>query len=442
MNSPFVQLALAVGLGMLVGMQRERDGSAMAGVRTFALIALSGSLCAVLAATVGGWVVAAGMLGVVAMIVTSNLLKAKRDEKPDPGMTTEAAALVMFLVGVLPVVGKQEIAVVVTGAVALLLHLKDPLHSAVRRIGQKEVKAVMQFVLIALVILPVLPNEEFGPLNVLNPYKIWMMVVLIVGISLVAYAAIRLLGNHVGGLLAGILGGLVSSTATTVTYARKSRESPAMSALAASIILLASTSVFFRILAEVGIVAPAVLPAIAPPLLIVMAMMGALGAVMFMRARHDTPTEPLHGEPAELKTAIVFAALYAVILFAVALAKENFGQAGLYVVATVSGLTDMDAITLSTAEMIKSQGLNPATGWRLILVAAMANMVFKAGVVMMLAAPALRRRIVMAFAIVLVGAAAVLVLWPDAAIEGATPKPTATTATTTATAATPAPPAR
>jgi uncharacterized membrane protein (DUF4010 family) len=412
MDSPLLQLAVAAALGMLVGLQRERVSSAMAGVRTFTLLTLAGALCAILTPMLGEWLILVGMLGVIAMIVMSNLISLLTEDKPDPGMTTETAAIVMFLIGALVVVGPMAGAVVCTGAIALLLHLKDPLHKTVRRIGEKEIRAVMQFVLIALVILPVLPDKTYGPLNVLNPYKIWLMVVLILGISLAAYAAVKILGSRVGALLAGVLGGLISSTATTVSYARKSREAPEASRLAAAIVLVASTVVFVRIIAEAAIVAPGVIGRLAPPLLTVAAMMGLLGAVSFLVAHRTAPAIPLEGEPSELKTAIVFGALYAVILFVVALVKERFGDAGLYVVAAVSGLTDMDAITLSTANLIKDQRLEASTGWRIILVAAMANIVFKGGMVMMLGSPALRRQVALCFGLVLLGAGAVLVFWP------------------------------
>ncbi len=413
MDSPFFQLALAAGLGMLVGMQRERRGSAMAGVRTFTLITITGALCGLLAVPLGEWIVAVGMLGVIAMIVVSNLLKYKAEAAPKPGMTTEAASLVMFLVGVLPTVGQTTIAVVVTGVVALLLHLKDPLHKFAKTIDTREFTAIMQFVLIALVILPLLPDRTFGPLDVLNPYKIWLMVVLIVGISLAAYAAVKLLGNRVGALLAGVLGGLISSTATTVSYARKSRETPAASALAAAIILIASAIVFGRVLAEVALVSSTVLPHIAAPLLTVAAVVAALGAFTFWRSHGQGDTLPLQGNPSEMKTAVLFAALYAVILFAITFAREYLGQAGLYVVAALSGMTDMDAITLSTASMIADERLDASTGWRIILIAAMANIVFKGAAVFALGSAALRRHIAVSFGIILAAGAAVLVLWPE-----------------------------
>ena len=412
MDSPFFQLALAAGLGMLVGMQRERRDVAMAGVRTFTLITLGGAVCGLLVPGLGDWVVALGMVGVIAMIVMSNLLKFKRESQPGPGMTTEAASLIMFLVGVLPTVGQAKVAIVVAGAVVLLLHLKDPLHRFAKKIDTREFAAIMQFVLIALVILPLLPDRTFGPLDVLNPYKIWMMVVLIAGISLAAYAAVKLMGGQSGALLAGVLGGLISSTATTVSYARKSREAPGASGLAAAIILIASAIVFVRVLGEVAVVASSVLPLIAGPLLTVAAVVASLGLMAYFRSRSQGQAMPLEGDPSELRTAAVFAALYAVILFAVAFARAHLGSAGLYVVAAISGLTDMDAITLSTANMIAEDRLDASTGWRVILVAAMANLVFKGAAVAALGSPALRRAIAVAFGFILIAATGVLVLWP------------------------------
>jgi uncharacterized membrane protein (DUF4010 family) len=405
------QLGIALGLGLLVGLQRERADSAVAGFRTFPLVTLLGTMCAVLAASFGGWVVGAGLIAVCALAVLGNVLEMKSG-RVDPGVTTEVALLVMFGVGVFLSVGPMPLAIALGGTVAVLLHYKPQMHSAAGRLGEKDFRAVMQFVLITLVILPVLPNQAYGPFAVLNPFHIWLMVVLIVGISLAGYVAFKLLGRRAGTLAGGLLGGLISSTATTVSYARRSKEVPETSQVAAGVILIASTVVFGRVLVEVAAVAPGFLAVAATPIGVVMAVMGSLALVMLLRPHAGPAILPEPDNPTELKPALLFAGLYALVLLAVAAAKEFFGDRGMYAVAVLSGLTDMDAITLSVAQLVQQGGLAENTGWRLILVASMANMAFKAGMVAVLGSRALRGWVIALFSVALVVGMLVLWLWP------------------------------
>jgi uncharacterized membrane protein (DUF4010 family) len=409
--SLLARFAIALGLGLLVGFERERAESSVAGLRTFALITLLGALSTAIAAAHGGWVVAAALLGASALLVTGNFLKLHAGTA-DPGMTTEFAALVMFGVGALLAIGRLPQAVVLSGTVAVLLHWKAPLHGVVRGLAYDEVRAIMRLALIALVVLPLLPNRAYGPYGVLNPFAIWLMVVLIVGISLAAYIASKLLGARVGTLLGGALGGLISSTAATVSYARRTRGAAEAVDGAAIMIVIASTIVFVRVLFEVAVVAPEVLTAVAAPLGVVLALLGAIAAASYARARRALRPPAHIGAPSDLRAAIVFGGLYAAVLFAVALAKEHLGERGLFAVAALSGLTDVDAITLSTAQLLKAGRLDLDTGWRLILTGALANLVFKAAAVAVLGHRRLFARIALQFGIALAGGAAVLAFWP------------------------------
>jgi uncharacterized membrane protein (DUF4010 family) len=398
----FVKLGIALGLGLIVGLERERAGKPLGGIRTFPLITVLGTVCALL----GRWVVAVGLAGAAALLVARRATA--RPEQEEPGLTTDFAALLMYGVGAWLVIGPVPAAVAVGGAVALLLHGKSAMHAFAQRIGERDVTAIMRFVLVTLVILQVLPDRAYDPYDVLNPYRIWLMVALIVGINLAGYGAYRLLGRRRGALVAGTLGGFISSTATTVAQARSGASPP----IAALVIQLASTVVFLRVLIEVAVAAPGHFGRIAPPVAIVGAGFVAVSLALWLRARERDVEAAPPTNPAELKPALLFGAAYALVLFATAAARD-LGTGSLYVVAVLSGLTDMDAITLSTSRLVEEGRLGAGTAWRAILVAMLANLAFKAGVVGVLGGPALLRRVALLFGLAgFASAGALFLLWP------------------------------
>lgn len=405
------QLAVSLGLGLLLGVQRERTGHSIGGIRTFPLIALFGTICAQLAQAFGGWVVAAGLLALAAMVIQANFARQKSGTI-DPGMTTEIAALLLFALGAYLVIGNMATAVVLGGAMAILLHLKQPMHRFAGAIGDDDMRAIMQFVLVSLVILPVLPNRDYGPYGVWNPFQIWLMVVLIVGISLSGYVAYKFLGARAGTLLSGVLGGLISSTATTVSYARRSTEKAGSAVLATSVILIASCMSLARVLVEIATVAPRSFASLAPPIGVMLLVTTAIaGGSLFFHRNHDSAM-PEPENPAQFRSALIFGTLFALVLLAVAVVREHFGSAGLYVVGIISGLTDMDAITLSAARMVESDQADASTAWRTIVIAAMSNVVFKFGTAAFLGHRALTIRLAVAFSLVLLCASLILWLWP------------------------------
>jgi uncharacterized membrane protein (DUF4010 family) len=404
-------LAIALGLGLIVGLQREWVETRVAGIRTFPLICMFGVLSAALADRWGGWILAAGFLALASTLLVAELIKL-RGGRVDPGVTTEVAALMMFAVGAALVAGHTVAAVTVGGAVAVLLHWKRPMHEFVSRIGRSDLSAVVRLVLIALVILPLLPNRSYGLYEVINPFEIWLMVVLIVGISLGAYLVYRMFGARAGTLLAGALGGLISSTATTVSYARHSRNVPGSERAAALVIVIASTSVFARVLLEIALVAPDVLPAAGPPLTLLMLFMAAVSLAMFLMTRTGIEAREAVEPASNLGAAIVFGLLYAAVLVGIAGAKRHFGEQALYAVSMLSGLTDMDAITLSTARLVSTGTLDASLGWRLIVVGALANVVFKGLVVAALGSGKTLGYVSIAFAASLGAGLVLLGLWP------------------------------
>ena len=411
LTTTFLQFGIALGLGLLVGLQRESVASPLAGVRTFPLITVFGALCALSATHFGGWIVAAGLVALAALIFVARLSEFKDTAAAGYGLTTEVAMLLMFGVGAYIVVGERIVAIVVGASVAVLLQFKRELHGLTARFSAENLRAIMQFALISLVILPVLPNRTYDPYAVLNPRHIWLMVVLIVGISLSGYILYKFFGESAGLVLGGIMGGLISSTATTVSYAKRTAHAPEGSRLAGVVIMIASTIVFARLLLEVALVAPGFLPFAAPPLVIMFALSALLSLVSWFRVKRSQTSMPEQANPSELKSALFFGAIYAFVLFAVAAAKDWFGNSGLYAVAALSGLTDTDAITLSTAKLVGGQVLQPQVGWRLILIAGMSNLLFKAALIAAIGAKKLLLMIAPLYALVLLTGALLLLFW-------------------------------
>lgn len=407
-----MDLAIAAGLGLLVGLQKERADSPLAGLRTFALVCLAGAVAAVLGEVTTQWVVVGGLLAIAAMMVAGNMVIMHGQGGDDPGQTTEVAVVLTYLIGVLVVAGPREVAIVVGASTAMLLHLREELHTWVDRLSDRDVRAIMQFVVISLVILPVLPDQTYGPYDVINPRQVWWMVVLIVGLNLVGYGAFRLFGARAGTALAGILGGIVSSTATTISYARQTKAADGRDSIAAIIVWIASGVVFVRVMVEIGAVAPEFLPTAAGPLSVMLALFLALTAVRWRSGADpgESPLEP--GNPSELKPAILFGVLYAVVLLVLAAAEDWQGDAGLYGAAFLSGLTDVDAITLSTARLVATESLDPSTGWRVILVGALSNLVFKLGMAAALGTRRFAKQLGTLVFVALIAGSGLLFFWP------------------------------
>ncbi|WP_193194942.1 MgtC/SapB family protein [Microbulbifer taiwanensis] len=411
-SESIIAFAIALGLGLLIGLQRERTADRLGGIRTYPLIAIFGALAARLGELQSTpWLVPTGLLCMTVLIVLGNLER-MRGAQESSGITTEVSALLMYLLGAFLVLGDMAVAVAVGATAAVLLHLKPSMHRFARRLPEKDLRAIMQFALISLIILPVLPDRNFGPYDALNPYKIWLLVVLIVGIGLGGYGAYKLVGARAGTLLSGVIGGLISSTATTVSYARRARVEKGVAGMAALVILIASTSMFIRMFVEIAVVAPRLLPKLLPPLGVLLLVSVATCAVGYRFVEHRENEMPEQGNPAELVPALIFAALFALVLLAIAAAREYFGDRGIYVVALISGFTDVDAITLSSANLAGNGTLAPATAWRAMVIATLANLVFKGAAAGALGRRTLLRPPALPLAAPFVAGLAVLALWP------------------------------
>lgn len=415
--SDLTTLGIAFGLGLLVGMQRENHDNNMAGIRTFTLISILGVMAGFLTRIYNNpFILPILGLSITALLMTANIIKIKSTDSKDIGQTTEVAALLMFAIGAYLVLGNQVVGVIVGATLAILLYVKEHLHGLIDKLKPKDFSAIMTLVGISLVVLPILPDKTFGPYEVINPKNIWLMITLIVGISVFGYFVYKFVGKKVGVISNGILGGLISSTATTVSYARKTADTASISKLAVFVITTASTVSFIRVLFEVGVVIPEALHIIAVPIGTVILVMTLTCVALFYMINKDSAQDekmPEPKNPAQFKSALIFGLLYGFILLAVAFTKDKFGNNALYIISIVSGLTDVDAITLSLSQLIKEGNLKATFGWKLILLAGLSNMLFKGIMAIVLGAKEMVKWIVVSFGITIGIGLIIIWLWPD-----------------------------
>ncbi|HEU4922213.1 MAG TPA: DUF4010 domain-containing protein, partial [Burkholderiales bacterium] len=369
-----LRFGASLASGLLIGLERERNPAAKAGVRTFALVALLGTL----AASAGDptWTVPVGLAAVAAMLIVAH----SREPAEDPGTTTVVAALVCYLLGVLAGVGEPALAGALAIGVTALLYFKPEIEGVSTALKRHEQVSILQFLVVTFIVLPILPDRGYGPYAALNPRNIWLMVVLVSGIGLASYVALRAAGSRHGVLMTGILSGLLSSTAATVLYARRSRESPAMERLAFAVVPLANLVPLARIAVLAALVAPALLAGLAP--LLGAALAAGLGvAAFFLRGveRGDAPV-PESTNPAEMGTALRFGVVYAIVLLAAAWLADVAGHRGLYAAALATGTVDIDPIVLSTLNLFNSADLPARAAAATIALAYLANVAFKLGI--------------------------------------------------------------
>lgn len=369
---------VALAIGLLMGLERERNPAAKAGLRTFALTALFGVMTAHLATEFGErWLIAVGLVLVGSMMIAA-YLRSPQPADGDPGTTTVAALMLCYGLGVLVWHDEIQLAAMLGIAATMLLYFKPELRGLSLHMSRRDLLSVLQFAVLALIILPLLPNQNYGPYGALNPHHIWWMVVLIVGVGLAGYAALRLVGQQRGAVMLGLLGGLVSSTATTLAFSRHARASSAMLPVAVIVIVLANLVVLVRLGVLTAVLAPGVLPLLLPVLLggLVTGGLAAAYGARRLQPQDELPALAM-GNPTELRTALGFGLLYAVVLLAAAWLSDWLGTRGLYAVALVSGLTDVDAITLSSLRLHNLDKLSVAVAVNVIVLGVLANLVFK-----------------------------------------------------------------
>jgi uncharacterized membrane protein (DUF4010 family) len=418
-----VRFAAALAIGLLLGLERERaqdsDEKSFGGVRTFALIALSGAVAAFAQSEIGQEGLALAIfVGITALVIVSYAITAATGSV---GMTTEVTALLAFVLGAMCGWGEMGVASAAAVASLLLLTLKDYLHRLAERLEAADVYATVKFALISVIILPLLPNETFGPapIDVVNPYKIWLMVVLIAGLNFIGYVLVKVLGSEHGIGLTGVLGGLVSSTAVTLTFSQRSRQEPAQAQAFVLAIVLAWTIMFVRVVAMAAVVHPplAVSLGIAVGLMTVAGL--AVSFELWRRSRsQSTGTIATGANPFELGEAIQFGLLFGAVTVAAKAAQAYLGEAGLYLAGALAGATDVDAITLSMANLASSSPESTTVAARTIVIAVLSNTLVKTGMAVSIGAPALGRTLLPTTGLLLICAVAGIMLANQLAPSG------------------------
>lgn len=404
----FHRFAIALALGLFIGVEREMEkAGSFAGIRTFPLISLLGCLAAMMSEIFTPWIFIAAFVVLSGFIISAALFTGSSDS---PGITTEISSLLAFLFGALVWWQMMGLASALAVVTVLLLAAKRPLEGLAHRIGQRDLNAAVQFAVITLIVLPVLPDKTYGPLNVINFRDIWLFVILIAGLNLIGYVLIKIFGSQQGMGLAGLIGGIGSSTALAISFSRRSRSENDIGTECALGIILASSIMFMRVLVLTFSINPALGSLLMPPIFSA-CIAGMLGAayVWFFKIK---PTVSEAGtatveisNPLELGQAIQFGVLFGVIIFIAKGAQVFFGTTGVYVSSFLTGLTDVDAITLSLARLEGSTIVLTVAAHG-IIIAALTNTALKA-LITVTGSPQLRRSALPVFAAMLTAGAAV-----------------------------------
>ena len=409
-----IRMLVTVGIGFVLGLEREfsqysEKEEIFAGLRTFTIVALLGFLTAFLGIAISYWVFIACFLGVVAIVAISYWVTSNNGAI---GSTTEFAVIFTFLLGSLVLVGNINISLALTVVMLVLLSLKVSLRTMIGQLTQNEVYAFVRFVVVALLILPFLPNQYYGPFEVINPREVGWIIVLVSGIGFVGYILMKFLGTNRGILLTSILGGLVSSTFVTFTFSKKSKETPALSINYAVGIFAAAIIMVIRVFLLAFIFNKAMLVGLIIPLLIL--LITACGIALYLyhsqNGKPQTISKIVLGDPLNIKNAVFFGVFYMGILLLVSFANQVYGAKGIYVSSAISALTDIDAIAISVSKLAGTT-MNFLIAQNAILLAVLSNTVVKIGIAVFTGSKALKKYVLIGYGgIFIAGIVAFLVL--------------------------------
>jgi uncharacterized membrane protein (DUF4010 family) len=414
-------LIIALLIGALVGTEREKrkvseQEVSFGGLRTFILFAQAGAVSAWLSIHLSyPWIFVATVAAISAIVVTGYVLES-RVRPTEIGVTTELAAITVCLLGGAVMYGFVAIAVALAIITSTVLAYKRPLHAAVARISTDDLYAGLRLLIATFIVLPLLPDRMVDPWQALNPHRLWLLVILISGLSMVGYVAVRWLGPARGTLLTAASGGLVSSTAVSLSFARQSRIDPGRRSgdMLAAGVLVAWAVMFVRVIIAVAIVNASLVGGVLAPFIAMAVVAALLAGFLFWRGRaggaSEPPAEVQLKNPFSLWEASKFGLLFAVVVLVVALTRRYLEGQGLYIVAALAGLTDVDAITLSMADYARLGG-DAHTAVGAIVIATLSNTVVKCGLAVVFGSAAIRLRLLVATVATLATGAAALTLF-------------------------------
>lgn len=352
------RLGLALALGFVIGLERgwkergEGEGRRAAGLRTFSLVGLLGGLFGSLSLGGDRILIAAGFVTTSAVMAV--YIWRENQREGDFSATTVVAALVTFVLGATAVLGDMKIAAGAGVAAVALLAYKATLHGFLNRITWDELRSGLLLGAMSFIALPLLPDRTIDPWGAINPHQLWLITILIAVVSFSGYVAVKLVGPSRGLVLAAALGGLISSTVVTLTLARLARDNAARLGLLSGSILAAGGVMMSRVLVLTGVINLSLAVALSVPLVAAALFQGVAGVLLIGRDGKNSAAKPeglVHKNPFLLSEVLKFGAVLGVVMLAAGIAKSAFGNSGLMVVAAVSGLADVDAMTLSIANM-------------------------------------------------------------------------------------------
>jgi uncharacterized membrane protein (DUF4010 family) len=398
-----IRMLITTGIGFVLGLEREfsqftEKDEVFAGIRTFTFVALLGFLTAFLSISFNYWIFIAGFVSVVIIVGVSYWVTSNNGEI---GSTTEFATIFTFLLGGLTFLGFINASLALTVVAIVILSLKLKLRTLISQLTQKEIYAFVRFVIIALLILPFLPDQNFGPFNVINPREIGWVIVLTSGIGFVGYILIKFIGSDKGLILTGILGGIVSSTLVTFIFSKKSVENPSYSYNYAVGIFASATTMAVRVGLLVFIFNEVMLNKLLLPLAII--FLTAFSTTLFFYKKHQsikTSNDKLSlGDPLDIKSAVFFGVFYIGILILVSYASNLYGDKGIYISSVISSLTDIDAIAISVSKF-GGTSIKLLTAQNAILFATLSNTIVKIGITVWIGSKNLKKYVLIGYSFI------------------------------------------
>ena len=406
-----IRTFVAIGIGFIIGLEREyaaikEKAKSFAGIRTFIFVVLLGFIGGLAYQLFTPWVYIAILLSVVLLTGISYFVTAT---KGDVGVTTEFSVIICFLLGTLTFLGILEISLMITVLVVVILSAKVRLQSIIGKITAEELYDFIRFVVIALLVFPFLPNRTFGPYNIINPHEIGWVIILTSGLGFVGYILMKFLGARKGILFSGIIGGLISSTAVTWVFAKKSKENEALSHDCAVAILAASSIMIIRVLVWTFIFNKAFFNQIYFTIFLVFLAGIAITLFFYFKPRGNKIIDATirQGKPLDLQGALVFGVIYIIILLVVSYANENMGEKGLMISSAIAGLSDIDAVTITVSKLAGLK-LDFTLASNAVLIATISNTLVKMGIGIWAGSKSLRKYLYVGYGAIFSAALAVL----------------------------------